>query len=181
MLSGKREVFFKVSLLIWLLFVILKLNSNAKCQESMESKFIFLITVIVIILLSSFRIKKQKSPVNQTQRPSDAKHPDRRPASPVVQPPQVPPVVVSKSVEEILKVLEQHRIKTQQGTQVKPPPLDRVDRPYIPSTPDEEGVHSVPIPAADDDDAYAEPHADVPVENEWRRAIIAHEILKTKF
>lgn len=42
-------------------------------------------------------------------------------------------------------------------------------------------IPSTPIPA-DDDNAYSsEPHPEVPVGEEWRRAIIAHEILKRKF
>ena len=54
-------------------------------------------------------------------------------------------------------------------------------KPYLPTSPSQEGVHAVPVPQIVPEDAYAEPHPDVPSSADWRRAIIAHEILKTKF
>ena len=60
-------------------------------------------------------------------------------------------------------------------------PLDVPTKPYVPASPRDEGVHAVKLPEIVAEDAYAEPHPDVPVAADWRRAIIAHEILKTKF
>lgn len=50
--------------------------------------------------------------------------------------------------------------------------------PELPIIPDEKEHKPIVI---ETDDAYAEPHPDVPVGADWRRAIIAHEILKRKF
>ena len=66
---------------------------------------------------------------------------------------------------------------------VSQPPVPRVHtKPNAPiQAPEKEGAHAVKVPPAVTEDAYAEPHPDVPHNEDWRRAVIAHEILKTKF
>ena len=66
---------------------------------------------------------------------------------------------------------------------VSQPPVPRVHtKPNAPiQAPEKEGAHAVKVPPAVTEDAYAEPHSDVPRNDDWRRAVIAHEILKTKF
>ena len=63
------------------------------------------------------------------------------------------------------------------------PPVPRVHtKPNAPiQAPEKEGAHAVKVPPVVTEDAYAEPHPDVPRNEDWRRAVIAHEILKTKF
>lgn len=66
---------------------------------------------------------------------------------------------------------------------VSQPPVPRVHtKPNAPiQAPEKEGAHAVKVPPVVTEDAYAEPHPDVPRNEDWRRAVIAHEILKTKF
>lgn len=66
---------------------------------------------------------------------------------------------------------------------VSQPPVPRVHtKPNAPiQAPEKEGAHAVKVPPVVTEDAYAEPHPDVPRNDDWRRAVIAHEILKTKF
>ena len=66
---------------------------------------------------------------------------------------------------------------------VSQPPVPRVHtKPNAPiQAPEKEGAHAVKVPPVVTEDAYAEPHSDVPRNDDWRRAVIAHEILKTKF
>ena len=74
---------------------------------------------------------------------------------------------------------------------VVPAPWIATSRPSVPrvpkkqnapiQSPEKEGAHAVKVPPAVTEDAYAEPHSDVPRNDDWRRAVIAHEILKTKF
>lgn len=74
---------------------------------------------------------------------------------------------------------------------VVPEPWIATSRPSVPrvpkkqnapiQSPEKEGAHAVKVPPAVTEDAYAEPHSDVPRNDDWRRAVIAHEILKTKF
>ena len=74
---------------------------------------------------------------------------------------------------------------------VVPEPWIAVSQPSVPrvskkpnapiQSPEKEGAHAVKVPPAVTEDAYAEPHSDVPRNDDWRRAVIAHEILKTKF
>lgn len=63
------------------------------------------------------------------------------------------------------------------------PSVPRVSKkPNAPiQSPEKEGAHAVKVPPVVTEDAYAEPHPDVPRNEDWRRAVIAHEILKTKF
>ena len=66
---------------------------------------------------------------------------------------------------------------------VSQPPVPHVHtKPNAPiQAPEKEGAHAVKVPPVVTEDAYAEPHPDVPRNEDWRRAVIAHEILKTKF
>ena len=66
---------------------------------------------------------------------------------------------------------------------VSQPPVPRVHtKPNAPiQAPEKEGAHAVKVPPVVTEDAYAEPHPDVPRNEDWRHAVIAHEILKTKF
>lgn len=122
-------------------------------------KTIVLIVVIIAILLSSF--KKQKKTDGATPRRAVA----------------VPP-----NVEEWLPHSPVFAALQEQKRKLRPEPgtLDLPKVPYIPVTPEQEGVHAI-VPPIDDEDVYAEPHPDVPAATDWRRAVIAHEILKTKF
>ena len=74
---------------------------------------------------------------------------------------------------------------------VVPEPWIAVSQPSVPrvskkpnapiQSPEKEGAHAVKVPLGVTEDAYAELHSDVPRNDDWRRAGIAHEILKTKF
>ena len=74
---------------------------------------------------------------------------------------------------------------------VVPEPWIAVSQPSVPrvhtkpnapiQAPEKEGAHAVKVPPVVTEDAYAEPHPDVPRNEDWRRAVFAHEILKTKF
>lgn len=93
---------------------------------------------------------------------------------------------------------KQKKIQQQQQAPPLPPEPPVVPEPWIATSqpsvprvskkrnapiqsPEKEGAHAVKVPPAVTEDAYAEPHSDVPRNDDWRRAVIAHEILKTKF
>ena len=93
---------------------------------------------------------------------------------------------------------KQKKIQQQQQAPPLPPEPPVVPEPWIATSqpsvprvhtkpnapiqaPEKEGAHAVKVPPAVTEDAYAEPHSDVPRNEDWRRAVIAHEILKTKF
>ena len=93
---------------------------------------------------------------------------------------------------------KQKKIQQQQQAPPLPPEPPVVPEPWIATSqpsvprvpkkqnapiqsPEKEGAHAVKVPLAVTEDAYAEPHSDVPRNDDWRRAVIAHEILKTKF
>lgn len=93
---------------------------------------------------------------------------------------------------------KQKKIQQQQQAPPLPPEPPVVPEPWIATSqpsvprvskkqnapiqsPEKEGAHAVKVPLAVTEDAYAEPHPDVPRNEDWRRAVIAHEILKTKF
>ena len=93
---------------------------------------------------------------------------------------------------------KQKKIQQQQQASPLPPEPPVVPEPWIATSqpsvprvskkpnapiqsPEKEGAHAVKVPPAVTEDAYAEPHPDVPRNEDWRRAVIAHEILKTKF
>ena len=93
---------------------------------------------------------------------------------------------------------KQKKIQQQQQAPPLPPEPPVVPEPWIATSqpsvprvskkpnapiqsPEKEGAHAVKVPPVVTEDAYAEPHPDVPRNEDWRRAVIAHEILKTKF
>ena len=93
---------------------------------------------------------------------------------------------------------KQKKIQQQQQAPPLPPEPPVVPEPWIATSqppvprvpkkqnapiqaPEKEGAHAVKVPPVVSEDAYAEPHSDVPRNEDWRRAVIAPEILKTKF
>ena len=93
---------------------------------------------------------------------------------------------------------KQKKIQQQQQAPPLPPEPPVVPEPWIATSqpsvprvpkkqnapiqsPEKEGAHAVKVPPVVTEDDYAEPHPDVPRNEDWRRAVIAHEILKTKF
>lgn len=115
------------------------------------------VVIIVVILASSFkRQKKQGTTVDNNRE-------ERVPTVPTA--PRQSPWTPS------------------QQPQVQPRQSSKIPEQFIPESQSTEGQHSVVIPPlpTPDIDAYDEPHPDVPESHDWRRAIIAHEILKTKF
>ncbi|MGN1246448.1 MAG: hypothetical protein ACI4UN_07415 [Muribaculaceae bacterium] len=124
----------------------------------MDPEILTLISFVVIIVLSAFF--KQKKIQQQQQQQQAQPH---RQAPPPIDAPwsKVPDFLPhSPGVPRVPKV-PKHKAPIQ--------------------APEKEGVHAVAVPQQPTEDAYAEPHPDVPRNEDWRRAVIAHEILKTKF
>lgn len=118
-----------------------------------------LIVIVIGVLLSSRKKPKQTLP----------------PAVPQPEQPQVMPIPCIQTADE-----DKSAAKSA-GIEAKPIPAATTKMPELPTMPKEPKA-----PAADSiaacDDAYSSiPHPDVPVGEDWRRAIIAHEILKRKF
>ena len=133
------------------------------------------VVIIVVILASSFkRQKKQGTTVDNNRE-------ERVPTVPTA--PRQSPWTPSQQPQPTWKQPWQSPWTPSQQPQVQPRPSSKIPEPFIPESPRTEGQHSVVIPPlpTPDIDAYDEPHPDVPESHDWRRAIIAHEILKTKF
>lgn len=118
-----------------------------------------LIVIVIGILLSSLRQKSKKATSN-------------------TMPPKIPvpsnranghgtmPTIKSSIPDEPMKPKTATKIKNQRVASIIQPP-------------EEEGKQSVT--ALINDDAYSQSHPDLPTDKDWRKAIIAHEILKRKF
>lgn len=120
-------------------------------------EIIISIIIMVGIFLSSLKKpKKTKTPTSAPQQHNKV--------PPLPRHPSVPP-----SLDDMIIPI------TSQKKQKQSP------KPFIPMPASEEGSHAVKVDVAPPDDAYSEPHPYVPKDNDWRRAIIAHEILKRKF
>ncbi len=121
-----------------------------------------LIVIVIGVLLSSLKKKPQQPlpPVLPQSQP---------------QPPLVAPI---PSVEAYTG---DKRSDKSAGIETPLIPTAATTIPELPAKPE-----TTKMPTADSieavDDAYSSvPHPDVPVGKDWRRAIIAHEILKRKF
>lgn len=120
-----------------------------------------LIVIVIGVLLSSLK-KKPK----QTLPPA------------VPQPKPQPPL--GMPIPDVETEVSDNSPAKSAGTEIPPIPKIATAAPKLPTIP-----KTPKIPTADSiaaDDAYSSiPHPDVPVGKDWRRAIIAHEILKRKF
>ena len=133
------------------------------------------VVIIVVILASSFkRQKKQGTTVDNNRE-------ERVPTVPTA--PRQSPWTPSQQPQPTWKQPGQSPWTPSQQPQVQPRQSSKIPEQFIPESQSTEGQHSVVIPPlpTPDIDAYDEPHPDVPESHDWRRAIIAHEILKTKF
>ena len=133
------------------------------------------VVIIVVILASSFkRQKKQGTTVDNNRE-------ERVPTVPTA--PRQSPWIPSQHPQPTGKQPWQSPLTPSQQPQVQPRQSSKIPEQFIPESQSTEGQHSVVIPPlpTPDIDAYDEPHPDVPESHDWRRAIIAHEILKTKF
>ena len=133
------------------------------------------VVIIVVILASSFkRQKKQGTTVDNNRE-------ERVPTVPTA--PRQSPWIPSQHPQPTGKQPWQSPWTPSQQPQVQPRQSSKIPEQFIPESQSTEGQHSVVIPPlpTPDIDAYDEPHPDVPESHDWRRAIIAHEILKTKF
>ena len=133
------------------------------------------VVIIVVILASSFkRQKKQGTTVDNNRE-------ERVPTVPTA--PRQSPWTPSQQPQPTWKQPWQSPWTPSQQPQVQPRQSSKIPEQFIPESQSTEGQHSVVIPPlpTPDIDAYDEPHPDVPESHDWRRAIIAHEILKTKF
>ena len=133
------------------------------------------VVIIVVILASSFkRQKKQGTTVDNNRE-------ERVPTVPTA--PRQSPWIPSQQPQPTGKQPWQSPWAPSQQPQVQPRQSSKIPEQFIPESQSTEGQHSVVIPPlpTPDIDAYDEPHPDVPESHDWRRAIIAHEILKTKF
>ena len=133
------------------------------------------VVIIVVILASSFkRQKKQGTTVDNNRE-------ERVPTVPTA--PRQSPWTPSQQPQPTGKQPWQSPLTPSQQPQVQPRQSSKNTEQFIPESQSTEGQHSVVIPPlpTPDIDAYDEPHPDVPESHDWRRAIIAHEILKTKF
>ena len=151
------------------------------------------VVIIVVILASSFkRQKKQGTTVdnNREERvPTVPTAPRQSPWTPSQQPqptgkqPWQSPWIPSQQPQPTREQPWQSPWTPSQQPQVQPRQSSKIPEQFIPESQSTEGQHSVVIPPlpTPDIDAYDEPHPDVPESHDWRRAIIAHEILKTKF